>query len=166
MRQDSRLRRLQRLAPTRIVMQTKQVLAWMKKCGIAVESARASVPSLAYAVAGAPIRGSWWAHPKGKEIFRLSRVIRRSPDVLVCRLVDGKITYVHRRMWPALVSLAGRFSKERLSALNEVHTLAGKHKLLVTPFPDWVPKEVLQAARKLTEEEAASQLEFVLSPPS
>jgi hypothetical protein len=145
-------------------MQAKQAIAWIKKCGIAVESARASVPSLAHVVAGAPIRGSWWAHPKGKDIFRLSRVIRRSPDVLVCRLVDGKITYVHRRMWPALVSLAGRFSKQRLSALNEVHTPAGKHKLLVTPFPDWVPNEVLRAAEKLNEKEAATQLALVLSP--
>src|SRR2546425_8948409 len=128
-----------RLGPTRIVMQPKQAIAWMKKCGIAVESARASIPSLAYVVAGAPIPGSWWAHPKGKDIFRLSRVIRRSPDVLVCRLVDGKITYVHRRMRAALVSLAGRFSKQRLSALNEEHTPAGQHKLFVNPFSHLVP---------------------------
>ncbi len=143
-------------------MQAKQAVAWIKKCGIAVESARASVPSLAHVIAGALIRGSWWAHPKGKDIFRLSRVIRRSPDVLVCRLVDGKITYVHRRMWPALVSLSGRFPKHRLSALSEVHMPAGKHKLLVTPFPDWVPVEVQEAAQKLTEKEAASQLALVL----
>jgi len=147
-------------------MKAKQAVAWIKKCGIAVESARAGVPCLARVVAGEPIRGSWWAHPKGHDIFLLSRVIRRSSEVLVCRLVDGKITCVHRRMWPALVSLAGRFSKQRLSALNEVHTPAGKHKLLVTPFPDWVPNEVLRAAQKLTEKEAASQLALVLSPMS
>jgi hypothetical protein len=35
--------------------------------------------------------------------------------------------------------------------------------ILVTPFPDWVPTEVLQAAQKLTEKEAASQLAVVLS---
>ena len=131
-------------------MKAKQALAWVKKWGIAVESARASVPSLAQVIAGEPLRGSWWAHPKGNEIFLLSRAIRRSPDVLVCRLVDGKITYVHRRMWPALVSMAGRFSKQRLAALKEVHTPSGKHKLLVTPFPDWVPNEVLRSAQQLT----------------
>jgi len=139
-------------------MKAKQALDWVKKWGIAVESARASVPSLAQVIAGEPLRGSWWAHPKGNEIFLLSRAIRRSPDVLVCRLVDGKITYVHRRMWPALVSMAGRFSKQRLAALKEVHTPSGKHKLLVTPFPDWVPKEVLRTARQLTEKKAALQL--------
>ena len=147
-------------------MNAKQAVAWIKKCGIAVESARASVPSLAHVVAGEPIRGSWWAHPKGDDIFLLSRVIRRSPDVLVCRLLDGKITCVHRQMWPALVSSAGRFSKQRLAALKEVHTPAGKHKLLVTPFPDWVPNEVLRAAEKLNEKAAASQLALVLSAMS
>jgi len=80
----------------------------------------------------------------------------------VCQLVDGKITYVHRRLWPALVRLAGRFSKQRLAAVKETHTPAGKHKLLVTPFPKWVPNEVLRAAQKLTEKEAASQLAFLL----
>jgi len=147
-------------------MNAKQAVAWVKKCGIAVESARAKAPSLTEAVAGEPLRGSWWAHPKGNDIFLLSRAIRRSPHVLVCRLVDGNITYIHRRIWPALVSSARRFSKQRLAALNEVHTPAGKHKLLVTPFPDWVPKEVLLAAQKLTEKEAASQLTLVLAVSS
>ena len=147
-------------------MNAKQALAWVKECGIAVESARASVPSLAQILAGEPLRGSWWAHPKGNDIFLLSRSIRSSPDVLVCRLVDGKITYINRRLWPALVRVAGRFSKHKLAAVKETHTPAGKHKLLVTPFPDWVPDEVQQAAQKLTEKEAASQLALVLSAMS
>jgi hypothetical protein len=143
-------------------MNANQAVAWVKECGIAVESARARVPGLAQMVAGEALKGSWWAHPRGNEIFLLSRSIRSSPDVLVCRLVDGKITYIHRRLWPALVRLASRFSEQRLAAVKEAHTSAGKHKLLVTPFPEWVPKEVLRAARKLTEKEAASQLAFVL----
>src|SRR6266700_5893025 len=143
-------------------MNAKQALAWIKKCGIAVESAHASVPSLAQVVAGKPLRGSWWAHPKGNEIFLLSRAIRSSPDVLVCRLVDGKITYIHRRLWPALVTLAGRFSKRRLAAVKEVHTPAGKHKLLVTPFPEWVPKEILEVAQKLEKKRATTQLAAIL----
>src|SRR2546425_12953118 len=99
-------------------MKAKQALAWVKKCGIAVESARATVPSLAQVVTGEPLRGSWWAHSKGNDIFLLSRAIRRSPDVLVCRLVDGKITYVHRRMWPGPVSFGGRIFQPRLATLK------------------------------------------------
>jgi len=144
-------------------MKAKQALAWIKKRGIAVESACASVPSLAHAVAGEAIRGSWWGHPKGKEIFMISRAIRRSPDVLVCRLVDGKITYIHRRLWPALVRLAQRFPRARLGAVTEIHTSAGRHQVHVTKFPNWVPKQVLAAAKQLSERAALSQLSIVAS---
>ncbi|MGH9658992.1 MAG: RNA methyltransferase, partial [Bryobacteraceae bacterium] len=75
-------------------MTPKQALAFVKASGVVRESGRGPVPSLADAIAGAPIRGSWWAHPKGNEIFLCSRAIRESADVLVCRLVDGKVTYV------------------------------------------------------------------------
>ena len=146
-------------------MNTQQAVAWVKECGIAVESARAGVPSLAQVVVGKALKGSWWADPKGNEIFLLSRAIRSSPEVLVCRLVDGKITYIHRRLWPALVRLAGWLSTQRLAQVKEAHTSSGKHKLLVTPFPEWVPKEVQRVAQQLTEEEAASQLAFLLQLP-
>ncbi len=143
-------------------MTTAQALDFVKRHGLVLESAQGPVPSLAAKVAGEPMRGSWWAHPRGKEIFRLSRAIRESPEVLVCRIVDGKVTYVHRRLWPALVLLAGRFSRKSLAAIKEVHTPAGKHKLVVTPFPDWVPKEVQRAARELKEPQATSQLAAIL----
>ena len=143
-------------------MTTPQALAFVKRHGIILESARGPVPSLAAKVAGEPMRGGWWSHPKGHEIFLLSRAIRESPEVLVCRVVGGKVTYVHRNLWPALVLLAGRFSKKNLAAIKEVHTPAGKHKLLTTPFPDWVPKEVLRAANELTKQQAASQLAVIL----
>ena len=127
-----------------------------------MESARTKVPSLVQLIVGEPVRGSWWAHPKGNEILRLARSIRSSSDILVCRLVDGKITYVHRRLWPALVRLASRFNKQRLAAVKEVHTPMGKHKVLITPFPKWVPREIQRDAQKLTEQEAASQLAVLL----
>lgn len=80
----------------------------------------------------------------------------------MCRIVGGKVTYVHRHLWPALVLLAGRFSRKSLTAIKEVHTPVGKHKLLMTPFPDWVPKEVLRAAHELKEQHAISQLAAIL----
>ena len=79
----------------------------------------------------------------------------------VCRLVDGKITYVHRRLWPALVRLAGRFPRVRLAAVTEVHTAAGRHEIRLTQFPQWVPKRVLAAANQMTEQEAISRLSVV-----
>ena len=96
-------------------MSPKQGLAFVKRHGVVLQAARGPVPSLAEAIAGGPIRGSWWGHPKGHEIFRVAEAVSASPDVLVCKLVDGKVTYVHRRLWPALVRLAARFQKGQLA---------------------------------------------------
>ena len=109
------------------------------------------MPSLAAAIAKTPIRGSWWSHAKGREIFRLTRAIRDSSDVLVCRLVRGKITYVHRRLWPAVVRLAAAFARSDLAALREEHTTQGRHELRMVPFPRWVSAQVKRRARELSE---------------
>ena len=146
-----------------IEMTPKKALTFVKTKGVVLESGRGAAASLAEAIAGGPIRGSWWGHPKGNDIFLCSRAIRQSPDVLVCRLVGGKVTYVHRRLWPALVRLAGEFNPVRLAAIQEVHTSAGKHKINTTPFPDWVPKVVMRAAKRLTRDDAARLLQFAFS---
>jgi hypothetical protein len=135
-------------------------LAFVKKSGVVLESARGVVPSLAEAIAGKPVRGNWWAHPKADIIFHCSRAVRASPDVITCRLVAGKITYVHRRLWPALVRLADRFEANRLAAIREIHTAAGKHKIEVTLFPAWVSPEVRRAASNLSTAQAADLLRF------
>src|ERR1700682_5724740 len=43
---------------------------FVERHGIVLQAARGPVPSLAEHVAGGPIRGSWWGHPKGKDIYR------------------------------------------------------------------------------------------------
>jgi hypothetical protein len=48
-------------------MTPNQALAFAKKSGIVLESGRGSAVSLAEAIAGGLIRGSWWAHPKANE---------------------------------------------------------------------------------------------------
>jgi hypothetical protein len=148
-------------------MTPKQAIVFVKANGVVLESGRGAVPTLAEAIAGAPIRGSWWAHSKANTIFLCSRAIRESADVLVCRLAGGKVTYVHRRLWPALVRLAGRFDADRLAAIQEVHTPSGKHEVHTTAYPDWVPEDVRRAAEELTETEATALLPAVSgrSPP-
>src|SRR5712691_5283679 len=51
-----------------------------------------ALPSLAEAIAGEPIRGSWWGHPKGRLIYSATQAICESPEVLVCKLIKGKVT--------------------------------------------------------------------------
>jgi hypothetical protein len=139
-------------------MTIREALAFVKANGIVLESGRGPAPSLAELIAGEPIRGSWWGHRKAPQIFRCSRAIRDSKDVLVCRLLGGKVTYVHRRLWPALVRLQDRFDTEHLSAIREVHTPQGKHKTTAVAFPEWVPQDVITTAANLTVREAAEIL--------
>ena len=51
-------------------------------------------------IAGAPIRGTWWSHPRGSLIYDAMGVLEE--EVAWPKLVIGKITLVHRRLWPAL----------------------------------------------------------------
>lgn len=139
-------------------MTPRQAIAFVRKHGVVLEAAAGPVPSLAHAVAGEPTRGSWWAHPRGREIFALTRAVRDSEDVLVCRVVGGKVTYVHRRLWPALVRVAKRIPRKHLAQIKEVHTSSGRHVIKEVPFPTWVPADVLRAASHVREEAARSQL--------
>ena len=141
-------------------MSPEEGLTFVKRHGVVLQAARGPVPSLAEAIAGGPIRGSWWGHPKGHEIFRVADSISESDDVLVCKLVEGKITYVHRRLWPALVKLASRFEKGRLAKVWNDHTRTGAHHMRTLAFPEWVPSEVLREARSLSTAEA----EQILAP--
>jgi hypothetical protein len=129
---------------------SKQGLAFVRRHGIVLQAARGPVPSLAEEIAGGPIRGSWWAHPKGHEIFRVADAVSESDEVLVCKLVDGKVTYVHRRLWPALVKLAARFRKAQLVKVWDEHTRTGAHRSRRTAFPEWVPSDVLREAEQLS----------------
>jgi hypothetical protein len=68
--------------------------------------ADAHLPSVASLVAGGPVRGSWWGHPSGHAIFATSEALADHPDVATAKVVSGKVTYVHRRLWPALLAVA------------------------------------------------------------
>ena len=139
-------------------MTPRAAIAFVRHHGIVLESARGPVPNLAQAVVGRPIKGSWWGHPKGHQIFGLTRAVRASPDILTCRLVGGNVTYVHRRLWPALVRLASHFPRTDLAAVQEVHTARGSHELRVVPFRTWVLRNVPHAALGITTSEAERAL--------
>ena len=141
-------------------MTPRQGLAFVKRHGVVLQAARGPVPSLAEAIAGGPIRGSWWGHARAHEIFEVAEAVSDSDELLVCKLVDGKVTYVHRRLWPAFVKLAARFRKAQLARVWNEHTSSGAHRSRSTPFPDWVPADVAREAERLS----LAQAERLLLP--
>lgn len=141
-----------------MTMTTAEAISFIKKHGVVLASAKGPVPRLTEAIAGEPIKGSWWGHKKSRQIFAILQVVADSDDVLVCRLVDGKVTFVHRRLWPALVRVAQKFPPAQTSQVHEEHTASGRHVTREVPFPKWVPASVAKQAKHLSETDALDQL--------
>ena len=76
-------------------------------------------PSVTGFVMGDSVRGSWWAHPQAHEKFRLSCQLRDYPDVLMVKLISGKITLVNRPLWPAVYAIGTAREPWQLSGLSK-----------------------------------------------
>jgi hypothetical protein len=134
------------------------LMARLAESGMLLASARGPIPNVAEIVAGEPITGSWWGHPAGHAIFNQLNALAESPDVIRMRLINGKVTLVHRRIWPALARVAETFSEKQLAILHEVHTASGAHRVEEESFASWLPADVRDSAAKLTIEQAWSLL--------
>ncbi|TRZ56588.1 MAG: hypothetical protein D4S02_15255 [Rhodocyclaceae bacterium] len=139
-------------------------LAFVREYGVVLVSAKGSVPRLTEAIVGEPIKGSWWAHPQSHRIFAILGIVTESEHILVCRLVNGKLTLVHRRLWPWLVALAKHFTPGQLAQVHEQHTSSGFHVSHQIAFPQWVPADVANQAKTISEPEALAVFGAWLAP--
>jgi len=130
-------------------MNAQQALDFVEQHGVVLASAHGKVPTLTEAIAGAPIKGSWWGHKDGKHIFAVLGAVQEHDDILVCRLLSGKLTLVHRRLWPAVAALANELPAEAVARVRQVHTASGKHRNEETPFPQWLPPDAAKSAAAL-----------------
>ena len=146
-------------------MTPRAALAFVRRHGIVLMAAKGPVPSLADRIAGGPFRGSWWGHARAQEMFRIFDVVCDSRDVLTCRLVDGKMTFVHRRLWPALVRASKELPRRGLAVVREEHTATGRHRVVTVPYPRWVPKPVLARGRKMSLDAAHAALGPAIARP-
>ena len=135
-----------------------QALAFVREHGVVLASAKGAVPRLTEAILGEPIKGNWWTHAKSREIYGVLNAVSESEEILVCRLVDDKITLVHRRLWPSLVRLAKRFAPEQLAQVRQEHTSSGHHVNREVAFPKWVPADIAEQAKAIGEREALAAL--------
>lgn len=140
------------------MMDADEALSFVRQHGVVLVSARGEVPTLTHAIAGAAIKGSWWGHPQGKHIFAVLQAVSGAPEVLPCRLVDGKLTLVHSRLWPALAAAAPLLDAARLARVTQEHSARGHHENHETPFPGWLPATAAEQAQSMTPQAALAAL--------
>ena len=125
---------------------------------IVTEAARCRVPSVVHWMAPAPAKGSWWAWPGANRIYNRLTKLREHEDVLVCKLVHGKVTYVHASAWPSLVRLRSAFPETALDRVIETHGDDGRHATRVVKLEEWLPPDVALAASRLSAADAQATL--------
>jgi hypothetical protein len=76
-------------------------------------------PSVTALVAGDTGGRSWWAHPQAKQMYGLSCALRNHPDVLMVKLISGKLTFIHRPSWPAIFAIGTSREPWQLDGLSK-----------------------------------------------
>ncbi len=94
-----------------------RALEELERYGLLLESDRA-LPSVVTLITGRPVSGSWWGHPAGREIYATRRELAGHPDVVVTKIVSGRTTYVHRRLWPALIAVGSAREPWQLEGIS------------------------------------------------
>lgn len=82
----------------------KRVFGKLLVLGFLLES-DPKLPSVCTLITGAPLRGSWWSHPLAQTIFQVNEKLEDHPDVLITKLISGKVTFVHRDLWPEILAI-------------------------------------------------------------
>lgn len=97
----------------------RRSLEALKRHGVLLQS-DPKLPSISSLVAGDTVRGSWWAHPAGHASHRVVEEMDAHPDVIVSKLVSGKVTYVHRCLWSAFVGAASAHEHWQLEGISRL----------------------------------------------
>ena len=94
-----------------------EVLAALERSGLLLKQDK-QLPSVVTLLAGAPLSSSWWSHPDSRSMFRVLSELSHHPDVLLTKLLLAKDTFVHRRLWPALLAVASARDPWQVTGLS------------------------------------------------
>ena len=98
--------------------ESRLLLSPLKELGLLLQQDKI-LPNAVTILAGETLAGSWWSHPRARVIFRCLGELADHPDVLQTKLVSGKVTFVHRRLWPMLLAVASAHETWQLDGLSK-----------------------------------------------
>jgi hypothetical protein len=94
----------------------EQVRSFIERAGLILKH-DARWPSVTTIVAGEPVRGSWWGHSAGHAIFGVLEALH--DEVAWPKLLSGKVTLVHRRLWAALAAVGSAGEAWQIRGLRD-----------------------------------------------
>ena len=83
----------------------RRIISALRRHGLLLKQDRA-LPNVVGLVTGEVLSGSWWSHPRAQEIFAVLHELVERAEVLETKLIGGKVTFVHERLWPAWLAVA------------------------------------------------------------
>jgi hypothetical protein len=84
---------------------TSNILEALSNAGLLLNQDK-RLPNVVTLLTGEAVSNSWWSHPQGRLIFAVLSDLSEHPDVLFSKLLNGKVTLIHRKLWPAFLSIA------------------------------------------------------------
>jgi hypothetical protein len=99
---------------------TPIVLATLQENGVLLLS-DAVLPSVLQVVTGRMTSLSWWSKPvvgESDSVYWVLTQLDDHPDVVSVKLISGRVTLVHRRLWPALLGVATAREDWQLAGLT------------------------------------------------
>jgi hypothetical protein len=123
----------------------------LKRIGLLLQQDK-KLPSVVGIITGESLSTSWWGHRRGNEIFQCIESLEN--EAIAANLISGKVTFIHKRLWPALVTIGNarerwqttglaakpgvKESRERLLAhAEQVHTEKGRHEIRFQPWAEF-----------------------------
>ncbi len=96
----------------------KTALQTLRRLGLLLET-DARLPSVASLIAGEPVSGSWWSHAFGQKIFATLGQFEDHRDVMFTKLISGKVTLVHRKLWPEILAIGTARAPWQMKGLSK-----------------------------------------------
>lgn len=94
-----------------------------------------SFPNIVSKIVNEKISGSWWGHPLANPIYNGLNWLEHNQNVLLIKLLDGKVTYVHESLFSDFYSIVSQardwqLSKLKSDELNLLKYVSKKNKVL------------------------------------
>jgi hypothetical protein len=95
----------------------EKVFSRLEEIGLLLVSG-SEIPDVRGLITRRSSKGSWWADEAAHEIFAVNELLEDHADVTITKLISGKVTFVHRRLWRKLFAVATAREQWQMRSLS------------------------------------------------